>query len=95
MPIQQHQPVDASIAEQSSSAVKAAVAAAQAQTAAQYSAMAGGASSAGGGAEFPKTAEEILAQHRLEDAILAQQETAIRERRQQLQREQEEHCLEV
>ena len=38
----------------------------------------------------PKTAEEILAQHRLEDAILAQQETAIRERRLQIQREQEE-----
>jgi hypothetical protein len=87
----QHQAVDASIAAQSSSAVTAAVAAAQAQAAAQYSAMAGGASSAGGGAAVaPKTAEEILAQHRLEDAILAQQETAIRERRQQLQREQEE-----
>ena len=86
-----HQPIDASIAAQSSSAVTAAVAVAQAQAAAQYSAMTGGVPSAGGGAAMPpKTAEEILAQHRLEDAILAQQETAIRERRQQLQREQEE-----
>ena len=86
----QHQPVDASIAAQSSSAVTAAVAAAKAQAAAQYSAIAGGSSSAGGGAAVvPKTAEEILAQHRLEDVILAKQETAIRERRQQLQREQE------
>ena len=86
-----HQPVDASIAAQSSSAVTAAVAVAQAQAAAQYSAMTGSVSSAGGGSAMPsKTAEEILAQHRIEDAILAQQETAIRERRQQLQREQEE-----
>lgn len=79
------QPVDGTVAERSSSAVEAAVAAAQAQAAAQYSAMIGDASTGG-----PKTAEEIMAQHRLEDAILAQQEAAIRARREQLQKEQED-----
>ena len=77
--------VNTAVAEKSSSAVEAAVAAAQAQAAAQYSAMIGNASIGG-----PKTAEEIMAQHRLEDAILAQQEAAIRARREQLQKEQED-----
>ena len=77
--------VNGTVAEKSSSAVDAVVAAAQVQAAAQYSAIAGNASSGG-----PKTAEEIMAQHRLEDAILAQQEAAIRARREQLQREQED-----
>lgn len=79
------QPVNGTVAEKSSSAVEAAVAAAQAQAAAQYSAIIGNASTGG-----PKTAEEIMAQHRLEDAILAQQEAAIRARREQLQKEQED-----
>jgi len=77
-----------SVEEQSSLAVNAAVAAAQAQAAAQFSA---GMALAGGGGE-PRTAEEILAQHRLEDAILAREEAAIRSRREQLEllREQED-----
>ena len=77
--------VNTTVAEKSSSAVEAAVAAAQSQAAAQYSAMTGNASTG-----EPKTAEDIMAHHRLEDAILAQQEAAIRARREQLQKEQED-----